>query len=410
MKWIDLFRRPTERDRFAELVIRRAKERGWPHKITYDRDDFRLDMGVGDAKLFLQNGYNEWVKGDATTRPRDIERLISTIFEIDNADDLAAALPLLLPIVRNRRELESYWLDPSSGFERGSWTGAYRPLCDAIAVGLAIDRPNSLALVGAKYLETWGEPFETLLNRAVLNLRAISPAKFERDEGGFYISQYDDQYDCSRLLLPELLDLLSLKGDPVAIAIARNGMVVAGSMDTRALLAMGRFVEEKLEEATRPISYLPLLRKHGAWVVFNPVEPELAPLRDLRAKQTLWDYEFQREALERHFGHIKRDVYVAKIDARRYDEGIYGIATWGQGVQALLPRTDAVAIFSGKDGPFFIRSWEHFWSVFGDVLADDGLYPYRYLTPPTIDEARLSRLQREFAEPDWLPPLQSSNT
>jgi hypothetical protein len=247
-------------------------------------------------------------------------------------------------------------------------------------------------------------PFEQLLDRAVLNLRAISPASFKREPSGFHISTFNDHYDCSRLLVPELFDLLSLNGDPVAIAVARNALVVAGSRDTGALLAMASFVEDALKEATRPISFLPLVLKNGHWTFFDPVEAELAPIRELRAKQFLWDYDSQCDALDEHFQRIGRDVYVAQIDARRYDEGIFGITTWGQNVETLLPRADAVALFRGQGEPIVVRSWEHFWTVFGEVLVNEGFYPERYLTPKTIDLKKLSRLEREFPNPPWFTP------
>lgn len=310
--------------------MRRARERGWPHKITYDRGDFRLDVGPKDAMVFLQNVFKDWSKADADGRRIEVDRLVSTMLENlenDEGDELDKVLPLLLPIIRNRRELESYWLNPSLGMDQARWSGAYRPLCDAIAVGLAIDRPSSLVHVDSRRLSQWGVPFDTLLDRAILNLRAISPASFEREPGGFYVSHYEDSYDCSRLLTPEMFDLLSLNGDPVAIAVARNGLVVAGSKDSSALLAMARFVEQQLEEATRPTSNVPLVRTNGQWVIFDPVEPELEPLRDLRAKQAIWDYDAQTEVLQEHCERTNRDVFVASVLAKRYGGRICGIAT-----------------------------------------------------------------------------------
>ena len=198
-----------------------------------------------------------------------------------------------------------------------------------------------------------------------------------------------------------------MQGDPVAVAIARNGLVVAGSKDTKALLAMAAFVEQVLRDATRPIGFLPLIRKGKQWAAFDPVEVELAPLRELRAKQFLWDLELQREGLNEHFERTGRDVYVAQIDARRYDDGIFGIATWGQNAETLLPCTDAVALFRSKDEPVVVRSWDHFWTVFGDVLIDECVYPKRYLTPKVIDAERLNRLEREFPNPHWFTPKKS---
>ncbi len=400
----DLLRWPTDKDRFAQKVIRRAKERGWPYPITYDSNDFRLDVGVKDAKFFLHNIYAAWTKADPAERPGEIDRCVSAMFEANREiESLEEALPLLLPIIRNRRELECYSLNPSLGMESGKWTGAYQPLCETLAIGLAIDRPSSLALIDSRYLRQWEASFTNLLQCATMNLRERSPAKFQREPDGFYVSEYNDHYDCSRLLLPELFDLLSLNGDPVAIAVARQGMVVAGSRDTKALVAMARFAEEKIEGASRPVSMLPLVRQGRSWIRFEPTDPELETLRDLGAKQELWDYHEQRELLVPYCESKSRDVYVAKVEALKFDARVYGWTTWTQSLPTLLPRVDAVVINRGEGERPLMRAWADFWSVCGDTLADEQLYPVRYLTPPAIDARRLERLARDFGLPSWLP-------
>lgn len=413
MKLRDFFRRPSDRDRFAQIVISRAARRGWPHKIVYDRDEFVLNVGGPKGmKFFLQNTYSEWLKAQAEGRSREgeVDQLISAMFEAVAEDEtLEAALPHVLPVIRNRRELECYCVDPALNMEFGQWDSAYQPLCQALAVGVAIDRPSSLMVLDSKQLRHWGVPFARLLDRAISNLREKSPTLFERQPDGFYVSQYDDQYDCSRLLLPEIFGLLPLKGEPVAIAVARQGMVVAGSEDTNALLAMARFAEEQIEKATRPTSYLPIVWSGGAWSVFDPAEPELEPLRDLRAKQMLWDNENQREVLQAHYAKTGRELFVGKIQAHKFNGNVYTFATWAQSVETLLPRVDAVAVCR-VDGRWVLRSWEDFWLVCGDLLVDEGCYPTRFRTPHSMSNERLERLESGFNQPTWLPTPENQPT
>jgi uncharacterized protein YtpQ (UPF0354 family) len=392
--------------------MRRARAKGLPHKISYDADGFYLLHGADQqTRLFLHNAFKDWSEAKATDKDAMLDQIVAGLFDTatERKSDLESCLAQLLPVIRNRRDLETFWLDPSLNALREEWEGASHVLCDAISIILAVDQPASIALVNRKKLGEWDASFSSLLPRAVENLRENSPTLFERDPQGFYISQYNDQYDCSRLLLPELFGLLPLRGDPVAIAVARNGLVVAGSDDTSALLAMARFADQEIEKATRPICYLPLILKNGVWNVFKPNEPALAPLYELHAKQFLWDYECQRDLLQNYYMRIGRDVCVSKIEARKFGDRVYGLATWSPGLAAQLPRVDAVAIFRpDKGGQVSIRSWADFWTVCGHTLIDEGLYPQRFLTPPSLGAQEADRLERDFRSPDWLPPASSS--
>jgi hypothetical protein len=394
----------SERDRFARAIMHRAKERGWPHDIKYDRAQFSLHCGPGpDGATFnLANVFADWSRNTTESRLADVDRVVSAMFEGGSAWNLASALPQLLPTLRNRRELESIWMNPANKQEREWWDGAFMPLCGALAVVIAIDRPASLAMVDGRKLREWEASFTTLLERAILNLREKSPTLFQRDPDGFYFSQYNDQYDCSRLLIPELFDLLSLDGDPVAIPVARNGLVVAGSRDTTALCAMAHFVEEQLDAATRPIAYLPLVLREKSWSVFVPDSPNLEPVRDLVAKQKLWDYECQREDLQEFFTKDGRDIFVGKIIAKKFGGKIYSITTWAESVQTLLPEADAVTVIRA-DGRWVMRSWDDFTCVCAELLTDPGFYPARYMTPDWMNEPRFERLLKDFKAPAWLP-------
>jgi len=402
MSIFDLFRRSSDRDRFAKGVIRRAKVRSWPHEIEYDREKFCLRSGTDGATFYLENVYGDWIKNGADGKRADVDRVVSTMFEGALPLDLESSLSLVLPAVRNRRALECQWLATEGKIERAWWDGAFLPLCDSLAIVIAVDRPTSIALIDNRKFREWNRSFAQLMDHAVLNLRERSPTRFERHPSGFYFSQYNDQYDCSRLLLPELFDLLSLDGDPVAIPVTRDGLVVAGSKDVDALCAMARFVEEVIEESARATAYLPLILRDKAWSVFEAEGPELEPLRDLVAKQMLWDYECQRNVLQDQKTREGREILAGKIIAKKFDGKVYAIATWTETVQTLLPHVDAVAVMR-VDGQWIMRAWDDFWAVCGDLLSDQGLYPRRYMTPNWMGEAKFERLLHDFRPPVWLP-------
>jgi len=409
MRFFDFFRRPSERDQFANAVMRRVRQLGWSGKLVYDREGFQLVYGAGQEKLFLGNVFKDWREADASAKQSNVNQVAAALFEFregGNFDDLEASLPALLPVLRNRRDLETLWLHEELDDKRDGWDGAIQPMCDALAVVVAVDRPATISLLRGVKLREWNISLQPLLKRAIANLREISPVSFERDPAGFYISQYNDQYDCSRLLVPEVFDRLPLNGSPVVIPAVRNGMVVAGENDVSGLIAMSKFADEEILKATRPISYLPLVRRGADWVVFEPDDPALEPLQEMRVKQMLWDYECQRELLQSYCDRAGRDVHVAKVEPRKFNAGVRvrTFSTWAQGASTLLPRTDAVAIYQSDKERWLIRSWDDVWAVCGGTFSDEGMYPSRFLTPASMSESQLARLDAEFGAPTWLPP------
>jgi hypothetical protein len=403
MKILDIFRRPSERDSFASAVIKRARQRGWSQKAAYNKDDFCLEIGSSGQNLYLENVFKDWVKAEPQERRNEIERVVSFLFERKELGDLNESLPMLLPSIRNRSDLESYWFNPALNAARDFWDGSMRVLCDALAIVVAVDRPASINIVSAKQLREWGVTFEPLLERAISNLRDCSPVVFERDPAGFFVSQYGDQYDCSRLLIPEIFHRLELRGDPVAIPVARNGLVVAGSEERSALLAMAAYAEEIVEKSTRPTAYLPLRLRDGVWCVFDPTDAALEPLRVLRMKQALWDYETQRALLEKHCESIGRDVYVGKVEALTHEGRAYSYTTWVDGLPTLLPRADVVAIHREVGDKFLVRRWEDLWTVCCAQMVDEGFYPSRHFLCEPLTPEQAARLENAFEQPAWMP-------
>ncbi len=393
MAIFDFLKRRRPEDDFAEQVMARLRERDWPHALTYDRKQFRIFLGPQAGALQLHNSYADWLTYPTEERASALDLVVAPVFEMDEElPKFDAVRERILPLVRNRcdyaLEARNQDLQP-----------AIIPLAGPLGVLLAIDQPTSMRVLSENDLATWGQPFQAVLDCAIQNLESLSPCRFEREEGGFYVSRFDDYYDASRLLLPRLFDQLELRGPPVAIAVSRYCVLVAGRDDADALNAMAACTDEEMREASRPVSYAPLIYEHGAWSPFTPDDPALAAVRALSAKQKLWDYGKQQEVLNHE--PTDREVFIATLDSTWDGNELVTWATWTKDVPTLLPRADYLGITDFQARAF--RRWVDIEAVCGPFEIEAGHVPVRYFVDRWPSPAEFARLRDEFPAPPWCP-------
>lgn len=398
MGLFDLFKPRSVQDRFAEKVMRRLRARGWSQPLRYDAAEFTVETGSG--ALYLGNIFVDWGTYPKSEQAAQLDRALNLVFASKLETAFEDAADRLMPVVRNLMHLQATALSCEGNPSTELWQ-PYRTLVAPLGVLLAIDQPTSVAMVSHELLQKWGMSFDAALERAMDNLVPLSPVKFERTESGFHLSAYEDAYDSSRVLMPELFPAIQLRGDPVAIVISRTCVAVAGSLETEALMAMAHFVLDAVADETRPTSCLPIVLRCGVWEPFEPQAKELAPLRDLALRQAFLDYDGQAPMLEAYLAHKGNDVYVAPLDVVQAEDGAHSWTTWIEDIPVLLPRADALALKTGDDRRL-IRRWADIEAVCGPFEADTSLHPARF-TPPAwpSDEAWL-RLESEFPEPTWL--------
>lgn len=400
MAIFDFLRPSTDEDRFAKQAMKRLRDRGWSGSIQYDRAHFALTLDGDVGRIFLHTIFREWSAASPADKAKELDRAIAFVFEPKTDDSFEKSAPLLLPVIRNRGAITNQWLEPALGMDTDLYEGALKPFCDGLAIVVAVDQPTAINLVSRKTIARWERPLDELLAIATDNLARRSPSKFERMEDGLYISSFEDYYDASRLLIPRLFEELPLRGDPVAIAVSRSGVVVAGSEDIEALNAMAGFIEGRAAEETRPISNLPLVLRDGAWQPFDCSGPELSALDRLRAMQWLQDYADQKALLEPYFERAGRDVFVATLSGLKDGDRIRTWATWTSEAVSLLPEADAVALRKGDRS--MVRRWSDVIEHCGPLTLEPGLYPRRYLVATGPHEDAWERLA-QCEHPAWFP-------
>jgi uncharacterized protein YtpQ (UPF0354 family) len=392
----------TSKESFAKQYIERLKARGWRSEAVYDSDRFAIVLADDAGTAFLDTVYKEWCNLPKSERSDHLDRAVAWLFEPQPSDDFVKVSSSILPVIRNRCQFDNQWRDDAEGMKEDFFAGVSKPFCDVMTIALAIDTPSAIQIVSAEVQSRWRRPFDEVLAIATENLRARSPSRFERTDGGFFVSTYEDYYDASRLLLPELFQELPLRGDPVAIAITRSGIVVAGSDDHDALDAMAAFVEAQLEQETRPISYLPLILRQGTWRPCDTDGVNSAAFDRLRARQDLWDYKVQKELLDAQFEGTGRDVFVATLNGVRDGGQIRTWTTWTGAAATLLPEADAVAMVRKSGDQTIVRFWGDIQQQCGPLKAEPNMYPPRYLVevgPSVASWEHISRCEH----PAWLP-------
>jgi hypothetical protein len=407
MEWLDKLRGISEQDRFARLVMVRLRKLGLKAAPTYDAANFTLKID-GDTAIFLHNAFAAWKNAPTSkAKEREIEVAIGFMSEDRSPKAFDQIAPLLLPSIRNRSHVENVWMTPGTNFDPGAYDGAVRVLCDDLVALLTIDRPTSMDLVTTKTIESWPITFDAAFDLALENLRARSASRFSRLKGGIFLSQYEDHYDASRILLPHLFEQLDLDGDPVVVTLSRTGILVAGSRDTNGLNALAETVEKEFPEVHRPIALLPIVWRDGRWSAFDTSAPGLEPLDRLRTKQSIWDYQEQKPLLEARLAADARDLFVASVLAMDDGGRMKTFCTWTYEAASLLPKTDAIYLKAGANKPNIARAWRDVEAVCGPFEVEPHVYPPRYLVKSGPEDAAWDALQRS-EWPAWLPPPKSA--
>lgn len=401
MAILDFFKRGTREDQFAHAVADRLRQAGWPYLVVYLKPDFSLQTTPDGAILHLGNVYRDWLTYPRNERDAQLDRIVAMVLEAELVKNYADAEPRLRPIVRSLVDLQALslaadppTLDPNQ---------PHQPLAGSLATLLAIDLPNSITFVTGKMLEDWGKTFEELFVRALDNLVETSPVRFELAKGGFHLSAYGDTYDTSRLLLPELILALQLRGDPIAVAVRRDQLAVAGAEDLQALQAMAEYVVGEFNTCTRPLSCMPMILREGRWAPVDVTASGVpTPLRELSVCQSLWEYGRQTPELERLFARTGRDVYVPPLEVLAHEDAPFCWVSWTENVPALLPRADGIRM-TAADGRTLFRLWSDIEAVCGPFDSDASVHPPRYTRVQWPSQTEWLRLERDFPAPSWWP-------
>jgi hypothetical protein len=385
---------------FAQLVadvIHRASE---SVRFEYNPDSFSL-IGASGETLQLSRLYLEYQETPPSRRQALLRRIARVWFigkkAVPQVFDEARAE--LFPVVRRRSAYECDLLEQQVAGGPGTLG---RVFATHLAVGVAFSGPDSIVHLDEQQLSAWGVSLDDSLEVAYANLRKCSRDGLVEQTPGFWVAPWDDEFDSSRILLPEVIEGCKVKGHHVAMCPSRHTLLVTGSEDVEGLERMASQAERFLGPRFR--SGHAVLVGGGRCTPFEL--PQGHPLhrrfQSLAHLTMACDYPRQGKLLGARYAGTGDDPFVASVLFTGGSDWAT-FSSWSAGVDTLLPKTQVIGFsrrIAGSSTDYEtlgLAEWDRVKAVVGDLMEPLGLYPERYRvrsfpTPEQLEEFRNSWL------------------
>ncbi|MFL6075529.1 MAG: hypothetical protein ACJ73S_19240 [Mycobacteriales bacterium] len=387
-----IFKRSGDLSRhdYANRVLAEVRRAG-AAEAWYDSDAFavRFRRVPADsvATINLSRLYQEATGMPAAERDQRIARFVADVVTPASLPETwEAVAPLLRPVLR------------AATFGQ-STDMLFRPALPYLREAVVIDQPSTMAYVKADKLAAWGVPAEQVFATARENLARIAAMPDEPPADGPALLRFVDDgdgYFVSRLLLDGWLAGLAgrVGGRPVAFAPDQNSLLVTGDQPD-AMAQLYELVESEYRDAPRSVSPVGYTVDNSGRVVPYappPGHPVEAVVHRAEVVLAATEYQAQGDYLNERHQAEGRDVFVASLMAAGRDDGsVFTVASWADGVEALLPAADFVALNADGVESFYVP-----WEVAARTAAlepADGLYPPRYHVqgwppPPVLDQLK----------------------
>jgi uncharacterized protein YtpQ (UPF0354 family) len=385
--FLDFFKSTPSPERFSNIAIDALRAEGYSAPIEVDQAEFRLLLGADGKQVFnLNNFYRDYCRVDKAERKNVVQSYIKSMMVQEMPKAFADAKAKLLPVLRSRSMIEYVALAVAGEADTAKLPAA-QPFSADAAIMLAYDTEHSMMTLTGSSLTEWNVSFDTALAAAIDNLRDGTVSSFDQVAPGLYLSTWNDAYDTSRLLFPDVLYQLGVGGEPVAMIPTRNRLMVASANDSAAQLTMINAARLFAEEEGRQLSALMYHYVNGRAVEYQPRDAEVAAkLAELRRKTLAEDYAGQKDMLEKAHEKSGTDVFVAsyQIISSRDTGREASFTVWTEDVDTLLPEADLVALVStaeledGRSGPPKLVAWHDLQATTGAFEQLPDRYPARY--------------------------------
>lgn len=396
----DFFRSTPSPEKFARLVLRAFADAGYGEPLHYDADDFRLLSADGKSQVHnLHNVYREYQAAPRGGRQAVLATYVRAFQLSGLPATFAEARGALLPLVRGRATLEFLRLKAAETPDRPR-PEASAPLSADSVIMLAYDSELSIQTLTGDTLRDWGVSFDEALAVAIDNLRDATVSHFGQIAPGVYMGAWDDAYETSRILFPDIFYQLEVGGEPLAMMPTRNRLLVASANDHGAQLRMLELAHQMAEDG-RIVSALMYRFEQGRPVEHVPDDAGvLALLEELKRSYLAEDYASQKRLLDEQFGQDGTDVFVASYQLLRKpaDGRTVSYGVWSESVDTLLPEVDLVALSTngddGGEGETKLVPWAALRAEIEELRLSEAGYPARYRLRTFPSKELIGRLAR----------------
>lgn len=391
MGLLDRFRGKPTLDSFANELMAGIRKAGSNEEFDYEPSRMvinRLRDGKQFAQIGLSNMFQAYSNAPKSERAKLMGIFVRATLGVDRQlpEDYEVAKVDLRPRLWSRASIESL---------NNQGTGPDLitiPVGSHIFASIVYDWPESVQSILPSQIENWGVTPYQALEDAISNLS-------EATDGFMAVGDHlctfitGDTYDACRMLLPNWLERMELKGRKIAMAPNRDAVLFTGEDDEKGLAMMTAMAEDAIE-APYPLAAVPLVWEDGEWQDWMPPadHPSRSAFEQLRSKWIGPIYTEQQESLAARFEEKGEDVFIASFSAsQRPDGSLASYCVWGEGVEALIPETEKIVIMR-ESGMAAVGSFERVKEVVGDLLEDSGLYPTRWRTRGFPNDDQIERI------------------
>ncbi|MFL6695519.1 MAG: hypothetical protein ACJ8GJ_00030 [Vitreoscilla sp.] len=360
------------RKSFAQKYLAAARAAGHADAV-YDEAQFAVRFDGDDSTdvAFLASPYARYCQTGRSQRAAALREMISSRQKNKAALQGAPCGPdQLLPVIRDRSHAWFVLMQLAENIPGASFDASRQIIGQDHAVSLVQDAPTAVRHLNAKELDGLQMTFADALIQAGHNLRRMSGDRWRKIAPHVYLGDWGDGYECSRILLPDLICRLDLPGRPVALTPCDGTLLVTSDRSAEGQLAIVDAALSAMDQGPRHICDEMLVLDDGVWRTFVSDDAQvLARHHELRTRIRKGRYDQQKAMLDGRPGDIDGRPFVASYLAYKGDEGVFSVATWSEGVESWLPKTDVIVfVRSPKDGvqPELVRVG---WDIAFDYLA-----------------------------------------
>lgn len=394
-----LFGNPSK-SKFAKMVIDLARKQGVTGEFVFDEAEFTIR--VGSKQGFLGNVYEQYCAAKGEARKRTLDNFVSILTTDQESITREDALEKAVAVVRERALLSFMDLYRQIDGTEETVRTPSMPVSAWYTRTIAIDFPKFVRLVTDGDLKEWDISFDELFEVGLENLQAMP--KF-RSQDGYYVGEWDDDYDSSRILLPTLFEDIAIEEEPVFCIPNRLTLMVADSAKPNAVIAMLAKAEEVYSTMPRPQNPSPMTYGEGELQDYSPAEDSPAYRACQRAKgiTALNYYTEQKALLEKVHEKMGKDIFVATFKLVERNGGeIVSYAVWSKGIPTLLPQTDLVMFVDPEkgdaEGSMTCVRWRDVVERVSDLMLDTEMFPVRYYVSKFPEEEVLRVMPKILME------------
>jgi len=376
-------------------MLRSVIRRSGDATVEFDPEKFCL-TDRDQRTLMLNNLYDEYGTIPHEHRSELLSAWTTTWSRNPEVipDEFADARGDLFPKIICRGTAECDFLECRIGGASTLLT-PHETLGEHFVIELVYDLPESMVGIRQEQLTKWGVSFEQALESARQNVLQTSQNEMFQLFPGVWISPWQDNYDATRILLPELIRRCEVQGDHVVMIPNRCVLIITGADDSAGLAQMATMAEEAYNQP-RFLSGIPLCLKNGHWVPFLLPDEHVCSKRFRALRMITWasDYARQGDLLRTEYERRGEDVFVASAFCGK-EPDLGTISVWPKDVDTLLPVTQYVSFcWSTPQGTasMVICDWQVAVEIVGERMEPLGIYPERFRVRSFPTESELEAM------------------